>query len=339
LFVSRAQAARPDFALTLRNAEAVARLCQRLEGIPLALELAAAWAQTLTPAQMLDRLEKRFDLLVSRRRDAPGRHATLRATVEWSYRLLPDDLQRFFARLSVFQGGWTLEAAEAVTGEADALRYLTELRERSLVLCAEEDPEEEEAPCDAPEDMSSAMRFRMLETLREFAAERMDDSTRDDVSGRTSVTFFVSPRKPSRICGERSKRRGWAAWKPNTRTCARPWPGRWRRRTGSGGNRGRSGSPFSGALAWFWLMHNHVREGREWLGRALEASAGRPPPLPPCGPKRLERGLACVARPRRRRRVAFERGRPGPQPRNRRRVGNGVLPDHAGDGRAPRGRG
>jgi non-specific serine/threonine protein kinase len=203
LFVSRAQAARPDFALTPRNAEAVARLCQRLEGIPLALELAAAWTQTLTPAQMLERLERRFDLLVSRRRDAPGRHATLRATIEWSWGLLPPDLQRFFAQLSVFRGGWTLEAAEAVTGDPNALLYLTELRERSLVVSDEEDLEEE-PPCDpdapvenAPvvtattEEAAAGMRFRMLESLREFASERLNESGERAALAARHLAYFL----------------------------------------------------------------------------------------------------------------------------------------------------
>jgi predicted ATPase len=114
LLVDRAQAARPDFQVTARNVSAVAALCDGLEGIPLALELAAARAQVLTPAQMVAQLEQRFDFLVSRRRDVAARHRTLRAAMEWSYQLLPLELQRFFARLSVFRGGWTLEAAAAV---------------------------------------------------------------------------------------------------------------------------------------------------------------------------------------------------------------------------------
>ncbi len=98
LFVDRAQAARPDFQITRDNAATVAALCERLEGIPLAIELAAAWVGTLTVAQILARLEHRFDLLTSRRKDLSPRHRTLRAAIEWSYRLLPAELQRFFAR-------------------------------------------------------------------------------------------------------------------------------------------------------------------------------------------------------------------------------------------------
>jgi len=103
LFVDRAQGVRPDFQVTTHNAAAVAELCDRLEGIPLAIELAASRAQVLTPLQMLAQLENRFAFLVSRRRGADERHQTLRAAMEWSYQLLSPELQRFFARLSVFR--------------------------------------------------------------------------------------------------------------------------------------------------------------------------------------------------------------------------------------------
>src|SRR6185503_7909753 len=108
LFVDRAQAVKPDFQVTNTNAPAVAELCDRLEGIPLAIELAAARAQVLTPQQMLNQLSRRFDLLVSRKRGVAERQRTLRAAVDWSYRLLSAELQRFFTRLCVFLGGWTV---------------------------------------------------------------------------------------------------------------------------------------------------------------------------------------------------------------------------------------
>lgn len=177
LFADRAQAARPDFQVTRRNAEAVAALCHRLEGIPLALELAAGWSGALTPAQMLARLGRRFDLLVSRRQDASPRHRTLWAAMDWSYRLLPADMQQFFARLSVFRSGWTLEAAGAVCAAPRALDSLAELRDRSLVT--------------AEENEAGGMRFRLLETLREFGAAQLVDGARGALA-RGHAAYFSS---------------------------------------------------------------------------------------------------------------------------------------------------
>jgi predicted ATPase len=153
LFVDRAQAVQPDFQVTNANAAAVAELCHRLEGIPLALELAAARIRLLTPAQMLAHLEHRLDFQTSSRRDATARHRTLRAAVDWSYELLSSELQQFFAWLSVFRGGWTLQAAAAVCEESAALDYLSQLQACSLIVA---------------EEISGESRFRMLETLREY---------------------------------------------------------------------------------------------------------------------------------------------------------------------------
>lgn len=169
LFVDRAQVSRPDFQITAHNASAVAALCRTLEGIPLALELAAARTPVLTPSQMNERLQKRFEVLTSRRGDKTGRHRSLWAALSWSYDLLPPGLQQFFSRLSVFRGGWTAEAAQAVCEEPLALEYLTQLRERSLATL---------------EEMSGEMRFRLLETLREFGEEQLDALERDTLARR-----------------------------------------------------------------------------------------------------------------------------------------------------------
>jgi predicted ATPase/DNA-binding SARP family transcriptional activator len=172
LFVDRAQSVKPDFQVTAANARTVADLCARLEGIPLAIELAAAWAQALTPAQMLERVAHRFDLLSGRRRDREERHRTLRATIDWSYRLLSPEMRELFARLSVFQGGWSLEAAELVCEAPMALDWLVQLRECSLVLNDSADAEVGE------------IRFRMLETLRDYGRECVPESDRERLSLR-----------------------------------------------------------------------------------------------------------------------------------------------------------
>jgi predicted ATPase/DNA-binding SARP family transcriptional activator len=179
LFVDRARAVRPEFQVTPSNAAAVAELCDRLDGLPLALELAAARAQILSPAQMVAHLEQRFDFLVSRQRDVAARHRTLRAALDGSYHLLSPELRQFFARLSVFRGGWTLEAAEQVaaigTGSS-AIDHLGELRECSLILAEEREGE---------------LRCRLLETLQEYAAEQLAPEEEPAVR-RRHARFFLS---------------------------------------------------------------------------------------------------------------------------------------------------
>lgn len=160
LFVDRAQEARAGFRLTEDNFAAVARLCCRLEGLPLGIELAAARAQVLAPAQLLERIDRALDFLVSRQRNVPDRHRTLRAALDWSHELLTPELQRAFASLSVLSGSWSLEAAEAVTDDPFLIDAIAELRGASL-LVVDEGPE---------------ARYRMLQTVRTYAAERLDTS-------------------------------------------------------------------------------------------------------------------------------------------------------------------
>ena len=176
VFVDRAQAVRPDFAVTDRNVADLAALCRALEGVPLALELAAARVRALSLAQMRVRLDQRFELLASRRGDKGTRHRSLWAAIEWSYDLLPAPSQRFFALLSVFRGGWTLEAAEAVCEEPAALEVLAQLRANSLLLA---------------EDGLSDLRFRLLESLREFAWEQLLLEDRE-AAGERHMAFFAA---------------------------------------------------------------------------------------------------------------------------------------------------
>lgn len=161
LFVTRARQARPDFRLAASNAAAVAAICRRLDGLPLALELAAARVRVLEPSALLQRLEHALDVLTSGARDLPERQRTLRATIDWSHSLLSADEQRLFRRLAVFSDGWIHDAAETVCdpdGEGDVLEEMTSLVEKGLV------------------SRDSTGRFTMLQTILDFARERLDAS-------------------------------------------------------------------------------------------------------------------------------------------------------------------
>jgi predicted ATPase len=172
LFVERASAVQPRFALTERNAPPIANVCQQLDGIPLALELAAARLEGLTLEQVAARLDQRFRLLTSGSRVALPRQQTLRATLDWSYDLLTDLEQRLLNRLAVFAGGWNLEAAEAVCAGRgiqmeDVVDLLLRLVRKSLVI--------------AEEGGQDANRYRLLETLRQYAQERLTADGEQDV--------------------------------------------------------------------------------------------------------------------------------------------------------------
>ena len=164
LFVDRATSVRPDFTLTDANASAVAEIVERLDGLPLALELAASRLRVLDPTALSQRLEDRLSMLRGGARDLPERHRTLDGTIRWSHEMLQPDEQRLFARLSVFVGGWTLDAAEAVCGgdDIDVLEGLGTLVDDSLVR--------------RRELAERSLRFWMLETIREFAWERLEEA-------------------------------------------------------------------------------------------------------------------------------------------------------------------
>jgi predicted ATPase/DNA-binding XRE family transcriptional regulator len=183
LFVERARAVSPDFALTEKNARAIAEVCVQLDGLPLALELAAARVRVLSPLQIAKRLSDRFGLLASGSRGAPARHHSLQAAIDWSFDLLSARERLLLERLAVFAGGWTLEAVETVCAGGDiqpseVLGLLGRLVDRSLVV--------------AEPASSGAFRYRLLETIRKYASERLARSGEADALARRHRAWYMS---------------------------------------------------------------------------------------------------------------------------------------------------
>ncbi len=180
LFIARAIAVRPGFAVTNENAPAVAQICARLHGMPLAIELAAARTKLLSPQQILDRLEHQLALLTSGSRDLPERQQTLRGAIAWSYDLLDERCKALILRLAVFNGGWDIEAAEAVAGDddtiGDVLDGLAALVDQSLVR---------------QEEMAGAPRFEMFPTIREFLVEELQQRDHLDAVSERHAAFYL----------------------------------------------------------------------------------------------------------------------------------------------------
>jgi predicted ATPase len=255
LFLQRAQAIKPDFALTTENAAAIAEICARLDGLPLALELAAARIKLLPPAAMQSRLEKRLALLTGGSLDLPARQRTLRGAIEWSYDLLNEDEQKVFRRLAVFVGGCTLEAVEAVCNAksdlaVDALDGMASMVDKSLMRQIDLDGEEP--------------RFVMLGTIREYALERLTASGDEPITRRAHAAYCLvlaeevgsadSGVEPSGWLArcEREQENFRAALDWLCRTDGAPW-----------------GLRLGGALFQFWERREYITEGREWLTRLL----------------------------------------------------------------------
>ena len=265
LFVERAGAVSGGFALTDLNGPAVLRICRQLDGIPLAIELAAARARVLTPEQIAARLDDRFRLLTGGSRLALPRHQTLRGAIDWSHDLLSEPEQVLWRRLSVFAGGWALEAAEAVCSTdgleaADILDLLTRLVDRSLVLV---------------EERAGEARYRFLETIRQYGAERLREAG-EEVAQRDRhrdwVLALAEAAEPE-VRGAEQER--WLALldreHDNLRAALR-W------------SHDRAAEPdlglrLAGALWWFWFVRGYWTEGHAWLEAALArpgpASVGR----------------------------------------------------------------
>ena len=175
LFLERARAANPRFSVTDANASSVAQICSRLDGIPLAIELAAARTKLLSVDQIAARLDDRFRLLVGGSRTALPRQQTLRALIDWSYDLLSDEEKRLFRTASVFIGGWTLGALEAVAGDTNTIAHLEQLVNKSLVVT---------------EERNNEMRYFMLETIRQYAREKLFDAGQASTARDRHFLYF-----------------------------------------------------------------------------------------------------------------------------------------------------
>jgi predicted ATPase len=247
LFIQRAQAVQPSFEVTAANTPAVVEICVRLDGLPLALELAAARIPVLSPQAMLKRLDERLKLLRSGARDLPARQQTLRNTLAWSYDLLNDDERRLFAWLGVFAGGFTLEAAEAVCdAELDTLASLVD---KNVIRREGE-------------------RFSMLETVREYALEQLRSSGNEEtVRGRHAACFAELAEQSYIEQFERESE--WSVRlerEHDNLRAALDWFVR---------TEGRRFLRLTGALGWFWHVHSHLAEGRARLAQALAGTSDR----------------------------------------------------------------
>ena len=220
---------------------AIAEICARLDGLPLAIELAAARSRLLSPAAILERLGRRLDLLTGGPRDAPERQRTLRAAIEWSHDLLDEPERLAFARLGVFVGGWTLEAAEAVAG--DVLDELEALVDRSLVVRAGD-------------------RFAMLETIHEFARERLDDAVRD-----RHAAWALELAEAAETGLEGADQAVWMRRLDAERENLHRG-----RRVGDA----ETAQRIAGALWRFWIARGAVAEGRRLVDAALAAGVAEP---------------------------------------------------------------
>jgi predicted ATPase len=264
LFVERTRAVRPDFALTIANARAVAEICARLDGLPLAIELAAARTRILEPGQLLARLDNRLQVLTGGARDLPARQRTLRAAIFWSYDLLTGEEQILFRRLSVFAGGFTLEAAECVGGQTD--RRIDGNGDISLSVFDGVASLVDKSLLRRATDPGDEVRFGMLETLREFGLARLEEAGETEATRRAHAVWCLSlveaaepalrgPDQRSwleRLETEHDNLRAALAW-----SAAEP----------------ELGLKLAGRLWPFWRSRGHLREGQRWLEQLLATGA------------------------------------------------------------------
>lgn len=250
LFVARAQSVRPDFVPGDEHARAVAEICRRLDGLPLAIELAAAWIKVLPPAKLLARLERRLPLLIDGRHDAPARQQTMRDAIAWSYDLLAPDEQVLFRRLAIFASGFTLEAAEAIAAPLFPLDGIASLIDKSLLY------QELSRDGDA--------RFRMLETIREFVLELLAGSDEAGTIAERHARYFTDLAErlaPEGLPGDHDAALDLVAVEHDNLRVAFDYL--WRSGMSEECLR------LAAACAPYWYARGHIREGWERLHRAV----------------------------------------------------------------------
>jgi predicted ATPase/DNA-binding CsgD family transcriptional regulator len=255
LFLARARNRDPSFTFTLGGAQAVAEVCSRLEGIPLAIELAAARVGTLSLEEISERFEGSLELLTHGGRTAAPRQRTIRGTLDWSHQLLREPEQRVFARLSVFAGGWTLGASEAVVSgggieESEVLDLLSGLVEKSLVI--------------VESTQQGGVRYRLLDPIRQYALEKLEQSAEVEDVKRAHAEYFLALAEEvePQLIGPRE-----AEWFEHLEEeldnfrAALSWA--------SAHGEAELGLRLAGALGSFWFWERHCGEGRGWLEGAL----------------------------------------------------------------------
>ncbi len=254
LFVERAGAVRPGFALEPDNSAAIERICRRLDGLPLALELAAARTRVLAPAQLADRLDDHLRLLASSNVTAVPRQQTLRATLDWSYELLTPAERALLRRVGVFAGGWTLEAAEGVADDlTDVLELLTSLVTKSLVVA---------------DLQATRARYRLLETVRQYAVDKLESAGEGDAARERHLRWFLGLAETAEPHLRAADQALWLDQLDeeveNVRA-ALSWALVQPDRVGDG-------LRLAAALRWFWFTRGRPAEGRAWLERGFAAA-------------------------------------------------------------------
>ncbi len=264
LFVERATLTDTRFTLTKTNAPAVVDVCRRLDGIPLAIELAAARVKALTTEQIARRLDDRFRLLTSGGRAALPRHQTLRATMDWSYDLLSEKERILFRRLSVFAGGWTLEAAESVclgngVEAFEVLDLLTQLVNKSLVVV---------------ETQNGEPRYRLLETVRQYSRELLESGEATDVRRQHREWYLqlVERVEPELLGPNQARWLEQLATEYDNLRVALQW-------SAESKEDWEPELRLAGALWRFWYLRGYFKEGRSWLEDVLKGSGGAPAAL------------------------------------------------------------